>query len=99
MRLTSIIACMAVGVSYVLTAQAQQSTPAASPPAASPPAEDEYPAHPLPRPAAVIAPPPGQSKDSPAPIRHKHSAKVVGGTGQAKEPTQPASSSNTPPPK
>ena len=97
MRLTSIVACMTVGVFCALTAQAQQSTPAASPPA-----EGEAPAHPLPRPAAVIAPPAGQGKASagnPPAIRHKHSANIVGGMGHPKDPTQPASSSNTPPPK
>ena len=97
MRLTSIVACMTVGVFCALAAQAQQSTPAASPPA-----EGELPAHPLPRPAAVIAPPPGQSKastENPPSIRHKHSPKIVGGTGHSNDPTQPASSSNTPPPK
>lgn len=93
MRLTSIVACMAFGAFCALTAQAQQSAP---------PAEGEAPAHPLPRPAAVIAPPPGQSKASaknPPAIRHKHSANIVGGAGHSKDPTQPASSSNTPPPK
>ena len=97
MRLTSIVACMTVGVFCALTAQAQQSTPAAAPPA-----EGEAPAHPLPRPTAVIAPPPGQSKasaENPPVIRHKHSPKIVGGTGQSNDHSQPASSSNTPPPK
>ena len=97
MRLISIVVCMAVGVFSALTAHAQESTPAASPPA-----EGDLPAHPLPRPAAVIAPPPGKSQasaETPPVVRHKHSPKIVGGTGHSPEPSHPASSSDTQPPK